>query len=103
MRFDIITIFPELFAGVLECGIIRRARQSGLVDIRTVNLRDFTRDKHRSVDDRPYGGGEGMVFMPGPLFEAIEFCRGPEKVPGGEVVLLTPQGTTWSHELSAEF
>ena len=65
MRFDIITIFPELFTGVLECGIFRRARQSGLVDIRIVNLRDFTKDKHRSVDDRPYGGGEGMVFMPG--------------------------------------
>ena len=103
MRFDIITIFPELFTGVLECGIIRRARESGLVDIRTVNLRDFTRDKHRSVDDRPYGGGEGMVFMPGPLFEAVEFCRGPEKVPGSEVVLLTPQGKTWSQDLAVEF
>jgi len=103
MRFDIITIFPELFTGVLECGIIRRARESGLVDIRTVNLRDFTRDKHRSVDDRPYGGGEGMVFTPGPLFEAVEFCRGPEKVPGSEVVLLTPQGKTWSQDLAVEF
>ena len=103
MRFDIITIFPELFTGVLECGIIRRAVQSGLVDIRLVNLRDFTRDKHRSVDDRPYGGGEGMVFMPGPLFEAVEFCRGPEKVPGSEVVLLTPQGKTWSQDLAVEF
>jgi len=103
MRFDIITIFPELFTGVLECGIVRRARQSGLVNIRTVNLRDFTRDKHRSVDDRPYGGGEGMVFMPGPLFEAVEFCRGPEKVPGSEVVLLTPQGKTWSQDLAVEF
>jgi len=103
MRFDIITIFPELFTGVLECGIVRRARQSGLVNIRTINLRDFTRDKHRSVDDRPYGGGEGMVFMPGPLFEAVEFCRGPEKVPGSEVVLLTPQGKTWSQDLAVEF
>jgi len=103
MRFDIITIFPELFTGVLECGIVRRARQSGLVNIRTINLRDFTRDKHRSVDDRPYGGGEGMVFMPGPLFEAVEFCRGPEKVPGSEVVLLTPQGKTWSQDLAFEF
>ena len=65
MRFDIITIFPELFTGALECGIIRRARQAGLVDVRLVNLRDFARDRHRSVDDRPYGGGEGMVFMPG--------------------------------------
>jgi tRNA (guanine37-N1)-methyltransferase len=103
MRFDIITIFPELFSGVVECGIIRRAIQSGLVEIRIVNLRDFTKDRHRSVDDRPYGGGEGMVFMPEPLFEAVEFCRGPEKDFKGQVVLLTPQGKTWSHNLAAEF
>ena len=103
MRFDIITIFPELFTGVVECGIIRRAVQSGLVDIRIINLRDFTKDKHRSVDDRPYGGGEGMVFMPAPLFEAIEFCRGPEKDVNCLVVLLTPQGKTWSQNLAAEF
>ena len=103
MRFDIITVFPELFAGVLECGIIRRAWQSGLVEIRIVNLRDFAKDKHRSVDDRPYGGGEGMVFMPAPLFEAIEFCRGEEKDAQSQVVLLTPQGKTWSQDLAAEF
>jgi tRNA (guanine37-N1)-methyltransferase len=103
MRFDIITVFPELFAGVLECGILRRARQSGLVDIRIVNLRDFAKDKHRSVDDRPYGGGEGMVFMPAPLFEAIEFCRGTERDWKGHVVLLSPQGKTWSQNIAAEF
>ncbi len=103
MRFDIITIFPELFTGVVECGIIRRAMQSGLVDIRIINLRDFTKDKHRSVDDRPYGGGEGMVFMPEPLFEAIEYCRGAEKDVNSQVVLLTPQGKTWSQNLAAEF
>ena len=103
MRFDIITIFPELFAGVLDCGIIRRALQSGLVDIRIVNLRDFTKDSHRSVDDRPYGGGEGMVFMPGPLFDAIEFCRDHEEDSGSQVVLMTPQGKTWSQNLAAEF
>jgi tRNA (guanine37-N1)-methyltransferase len=103
MRFDIITVFPELFAGVLECGILRRARQSGLADIRIINLRDFAKDKHRSVDDRPYGGGEGMVFMPAPLFEAIEHCRGGEKDWNGQVVLLTPQGKTWSQNLAVEF
>jgi tRNA (guanine37-N1)-methyltransferase len=103
MRFDIITIFPELFAGVTECGIISRAVQSGLVDIRIVNLRDFTKDRHRSVDDRPYGGGEGMVFMPEPLFKAIEFCRGQGKALDSQVVLLTPQGKTWSQNLAAEF
>jgi tRNA (guanine37-N1)-methyltransferase len=103
MRFDIITIFPELFAGVLECGIIRRALQSGLVDIRVVNLRDFTKDRHRSVDDRPYGGGEGMVFMPEPLFDAIKYCRGQEGGSESQVVLLTPQGKTWSQNLAVEF
>jgi tRNA (guanine37-N1)-methyltransferase len=103
MRFDIITVFPELFTGVLECGILRRARQSGLVDIRIVNLRDFAKDRHRSVDDRPYGGGEGMVFMPAPLFEAIEHCRGEDKDWNGQVVLLTPQGKTWSQDFAVEF
>jgi tRNA (guanine37-N1)-methyltransferase len=103
MRFDIITIFPELFTAALECGIIRRAVQSGLAEIRMVNLRDFTKDRHRSVDDRPYGGGEGMVFMPGPLYEAIEFCRGPERDANSQVVLLTPQGKTWSQNLAEEF
>jgi tRNA (guanine37-N1)-methyltransferase len=103
MRFDIISVFPELFTGVLECGIIRRARQSGLVDVRLVNLRDFAKDRHKSVDDRPYGGGEGMVFMPAPLFEAVEFCRGTEKEENSQVVLMTPQGKTWSQALAVEF
>jgi tRNA (guanine37-N1)-methyltransferase len=103
MRFDIITVFPELFSGVLDCGILRRARQSGLVDVRIVNLRDFTKDRHRSVDDRPYGGGEGMVFMPAPLFEAVEFCHGGRGSEESQVVLLTPQGKTWSQNLASEF
>jgi tRNA (guanine37-N1)-methyltransferase len=102
MIFDIITVFPELFTGVLEYGILHRARQSGLVDVRIVNLRDFTTDRHRSVDDRPYGGGEGMVFMPAPLFEAIEFCRDRQKNTDSQVVLLTPQGKTWSQKYAEE-
>jgi tRNA (guanine37-N1)-methyltransferase len=109
IRFDIITVFPELFAGVLDCGIIRRARQSGIADIRLVNLRDFTQDRHKSVDDRPFGGGEGMVFMPGPLFEAVESCQAgyvsgdEEDGEKGEVVFLTPQGRLWSQEMAEEF
>ncbi len=102
MRFDIITIFPEIFAGVLECGIVRRALRAGLVDIRLVNLRDFAKDKHRSIDDRPYGGGEGMVFMPEPLFAAVEHCRGSESEPGSRVILLSPQGKTWSQDQALE-
>ena len=103
MRFDIITVFPEIFGGALESGIIRRARQSGLADIRIVNLRDFATDRHKSVDDRPYGGGEGMVFMPGPLFAAVEHCRGPERIAGSKVVFLSPQGQTWNQDLVVHF
>jgi tRNA (guanine37-N1)-methyltransferase len=103
MRFDIITIFPELFQGFLECGIVRRARQSGILDIRIVNLRDFASDKHRTVDDRPFGGGEGMVLMPGPLFDAVDFCRGPEVKGAAQVALLSPQGRLWSQEMALEF
>jgi len=96
-------VFPELFAGALDCGIIRRARLAGLADIRLVNPRDFTNDRHRSVDDRPYGGGEGMVFMPGPLFDAVEFCRASDGGENGKVVFLTPQGRLWSQEMAVEF
>jgi tRNA (guanine37-N1)-methyltransferase len=103
MRFDIITIFPELFHGLLEFGIIRRARQNGILDVRVVNLRDFAYDKHRSVDDRPYGGGEGMILMPGPLFEAVEFCRAGENRADSPVILLTPQGRLWTQAQAIEF
>ena len=103
MRFDIISVFPEMFAGVFDCGIIRRAQQAGLADIRLVNLRDFTHDRHRSVDDRPYGGGEGMVFMPGPLFDAVEYCRASEGGENGKVVFLTPQGRIWTQETAEEY
>ena len=103
MRFDIITIFPELFAGFLECGMLRRARDAGVVEARIINLRDFAADRHKSVDDRPSGGGEGMVFMPGPLFDAVEFCCGREKEAGTKVILLSPQGRTWSQEMAVEF
>jgi tRNA (guanine37-N1)-methyltransferase len=103
MRFDIITIFPDLFAGVLKFGILQRAQRAGLVEINIVNLRDFAAGKHRSVDDRPYGGGEGMVFMPGPLSAAIDRCAGETKAPGTQVVLFTPQGKLWSQEMALEF
>jgi len=72
MRFDLVTIFPEFFAGPLEHGIVRRAREAGIVDIHVQDLRAFTKDRHKTVDDRPFGGGEGMVLKPEPLFEAVE-------------------------------
>ena len=76
MRFDIITIFPAFFAGPLDYGIVRRARESGVIEVSVHDLRDFTHDRHRTVDDRPFGGGEGMVLKPEPLFEAVESILG---------------------------
>jgi tRNA (guanine37-N1)-methyltransferase len=76
MRFDLITIFPEFFAGPLDHGILRRAREAGLVEVNIEDLREFTKDRHRTVDDRPFGGGEGMVLKPEPLFEAVESLLG---------------------------
>lgn len=76
MRFDIVSIFPEFFNGPLDYGIVRRAREAQLVEINVQDLREFTRDRHHTVDDRPFGGGEGMVLKPEPLFEAVEALLG---------------------------
>jgi len=89
IRFDIVTIFPEFFKGPFEVGIIRRGREQGLIDVQVHDLRDFTSDRHRTVDDRPFGGGAGMVFKPEPVFRAVESIRS-----GGltEVVVLSAAG-----------
>jgi tRNA (guanine37-N1)-methyltransferase len=76
MRFDLVTIFPEFFAGPLQHGIVRRAQETGLIAVNVQDLREFTKDKHRTVDDRPFGGGEGMVLKPEPLFQAVEALLG---------------------------
>jgi len=76
MRFDLVTIFPEFFSGPLDYGIVRRARETGLIDVHVQDLRVFTKDRHRTVDDRPFGGGAGMVLKPEPLFEAVESLLG---------------------------
>src|SRR5882762_2324646 len=76
MQFDIVTIFPDFFSGPLDYGIVRRAREAHLVDVRVHDLREYTHDRHRTVDDRPFGGGEGMVLKPEPLFEAVESLFG---------------------------
>jgi tRNA (guanine37-N1)-methyltransferase len=76
MRFDLISIFPEFFVGPLDHGIVRRARETSLIDVQVTDLRIFTKDRHRTVDDRPFGGGEGMVLKPEPLFEAAESLLG---------------------------
>ncbi|MGC2496633.1 MAG: tRNA (guanosine(37)-N1)-methyltransferase TrmD, partial [Acidobacteriaceae bacterium] len=72
MRFDLITIFPDFFTSILDHGVLRRARAGGLVKVEVTDLRQFAHDRHRTVDDRPFGGGEGMVLKPEPLAEAVE-------------------------------
>jgi tRNA (guanine37-N1)-methyltransferase len=99
MRFDIITIFPEMFSGVFSGGIGKKAMERGLLEVRVHNLRDYTRDRHRQIDDRPYGGGEGMVFMPGPLFQAVEAVRLDAR---SRVFLLSPQGRKFDSCLAGE-
>src|ERR1700694_5177598 len=83
MQFEIITIFPDFFAGPLDYGIVRRAREARLVDVRVHDLRTFAHDRHRTVDDRPFGRGGGMVLKPEPLFEAVESLLGEGVHPGG--------------------
>src|ERR1700689_952088 len=94
MRFDIITIFPEFFSGPLDYGIVRRAREACLIETHVHDLRDFTHDRHRTVDDRPFGGGEGMVMKPEPIFEAVE------KLLGNEVRLSATSTTGQSAEIA---
>ncbi|MSR64545.1 MAG: tRNA (guanosine(37)-N1)-methyltransferase TrmD [Verrucomicrobiae bacterium] len=88
MKIDVITLFPSSFQGPLDESIVQRARERGLMDIRLIDLRDFTHDKHRSVDDKPFGGGAGMLLKAEPIFEAVESIRTPESW----TILLTPQG-----------
>jgi len=90
MRIDVITIFPPLLAGAFEHSIIKRARDRGIVELHVHDLRDFTDDRHRTVDDYPYGGGAGMVMKPEPWFRAVETLRSQDNP--GQAVLLTPQG-----------
>jgi len=112
MRFDLITIFPEFFTGPLDHGILRRARETGLVNVNIQDLREFTKDKHRTVDDRPFGGGEGMVLKPAPLFEAVESLLGrsmgdaaqPQPPdPKTAIVLLSAAGKLFHQETARRF
>ena len=107
MRFDLITIFPEFFTGPLDHGIVRRAREAGIAQIHVQDLREFTKDRHKTVDDRPFGGGEGMVLKPEPLFEAVEKLLGqpmgdssqkPALPTGTTVVLLSAAGKLFTQE-----
>jgi len=112
MRFDLITIFPEFFAGPLDHGIVRRAKEAGIVQIHVQDLREFTKDRHKTVDDRPFGGGEGMVLKPEPLFEAVEKLLGhgvgdaqqPMALETGTaVVLMSAAGRLFTQETARRY
>lgn len=104
VRIDILTLFPEMFQGPFGCSIVQRAVDAGLVSIIIHDIRDYTHDRHHTVDDYAYGGGAGMVLKPGPVFEAVEAVLSKE--PGEQkdvpIILLTPQGRVFSQQIAAE-
>ena len=98
MKIDVLTLFPAMFAGPLDESIVKRARDAGLLDLKIHNLRDWTHDRHKTVDDRPFGGGPGMLLKPEPLFEAVESLRRENT----KVILLTPSGRQFSQAIARE-
>lgn len=106
LRFDIITIFPEFFSEAIDCGILRRARNAGLVEVTAHDLRQWTTDKHHVVDDRPFGGGDGMVLKPEPIFAGVEALTGASRkgdLPARtRVILLSAQGQVFSQALARD-
>lgn len=98
MVIDVITLFPEIIRTYLSCGVLKKAIDESMIQVRIHNLRDFTRDRHRTVDDYPYGGGSGMVMKPEPLFDAIEHIKsdGIERL----IILLTPQGKKFNQQMA---
>jgi tRNA (guanine37-N1)-methyltransferase len=106
LRIDIISIFPEFFREIIDYGIVRRARAAGLVEVKAHDLRQWTNDKHHVVDDRPFGGGDGMVLKPEPLFAGVEALTGKSRRedfgPNTRVVLLSPQGKGLSQPLAKD-
>jgi len=101
MRFDILTLFPGIFRGFLDESIVRLARERAVVEIHFWDIRDYTTDRHRKVDDRPYGGGPGMVMMPQPVFAAVEAADAAAQPPARKF-LLTPQGRTFDQALARQ-
>src|SRR5260370_7683973 len=101
MKCDILTLFPDMVEAVLSASILGRAREKGLLEVRAVNLRDYAEGRHKVADDYPYGGGAGMVIKPEPVFRAVEDLRARH----GDVrlVLMTPQGRTFTQAVPAEF
>ena len=100
MIIEVITIFPDFFDSPMRAGVLRRAVDAGIIEFRTVNLRDFTEDRHRTTDDRPFGGGEGMVMIPEPIFKAVDNLR--QRPPAPEVIMLTPRGELLDNRIARE-
>lgn len=98
MKIDVLTLFPAMFVGPLDESIIKRARDTGLLDLKIHNLRDYAHDRHRTVDDRPFGGGPGMLLKPEPIFEAVEALARKHT----RVILLSPSGRTFSQAIAGE-
>jgi tRNA (guanine37-N1)-methyltransferase len=98
MKIDVLTLFPEMFGGALDVSIVQRARSTGILDLRIHNLRDYTHDRHKTVDDRPFGGGPGMILKPEPLFEAVENLA-EERT---RVILMTPAGRPFTQAIARE-
>ncbi|MBU4205057.1 tRNA (guanosine(37)-N1)-methyltransferase TrmD [Patescibacteria group bacterium] len=100
MKFDIITIFPKIFRGYFEESLIKKARQKGLISIDVHNLRDFTKDKHKTVDDKPFGGGLGMVMKVEPIYKAIQSLKLKNKKQRSKIILFTPRGKKFNQKLA---
>jgi tRNA (guanine37-N1)-methyltransferase len=96
MKIDVLTLFPEMFAGPLDVSMVGRARKAGLLDLQIRNLRDWTHDRHKTVDDRPFGGGPGMVLKPEPFFEAVEALAQDQT----HVVMMAPSGRPFTQEIA---
>lgn len=105
MRFDIMTLFPELVDNVLSESIIGRARKAGIIEVHAHNIRDYSKDKHRRVDDTPYGGGMGMLMSPVPIYDCFAAITDPEKNPAGRrrVVYMSPQGRVFDQKIAREY
>jgi len=102
MRFEVVTLFPELF-DVLDLGLVGKAKRAGMIEVTTITPRKFTHDKHRTVDDAPYGGGSGMVLMPGPFAAALDHLDVKRGGAPTHRVLLTPQGAAFSQSHAHRF
>lgn len=102
MQFDVLTIFPGMFAGPLTESILKRGQEKGLIEVRLHDLRQHAHDRHRQVDDTPYGGGGGMVLMPGPVFEGVESIQDLHPAMRSRVLLLSPQGRPFNQERAGE-